>query len=439
MKGLKKINWKQMLLDNWLLKLVSLTLAFILWFVVIIEEDPVESKTFYGIKVNLVNTEKLEELGRVYEVLDGTDTIRSVTVQAPKSILEKLQEGDITAQADLNNISGMNTVEIEYSCPGYSRDITDIDGNISNVKLSIEDKKSKSINIKYNVIGEVAEGYMISSNGGISVGYTRLQVTGPASKVEQAAYAVADIDVSGSESDINTSSDLYLVDIGGNKLDFSSVEQSIRTVNVGAKVLKIKEIPVTYEVIGEPAEGYLMTGVVDASPLTVKIAGSPANLKNMEGITVSEELDMTGATESLVTTIDLKKYLRTGIIFADEEYSGEAAVTVYVEEEQERNLRLRRDNLQVINAPEGILAEVFIDQEMPLLKVKGLEADVMPLRESALKGTIDVAAWMEQHQLESLSAGIHSLPVEFTLAEGQTAVNEVFVQIQFSVLEEIEE
>ena len=54
MKNLKKMNWKRMLLDNWVLKLASLTIAIILWFVVIIEEDPVQEKTFYGIKVNLV-------------------------------------------------------------------------------------------------------------------------------------------------------------------------------------------------------------------------------------------------------------------------------------------------------------------------------------------------------------------------------------------------
>ena len=148
-----------MLLDNWVLKLASLTLAFILWFVVITEENPVDDKTFYGIKVNLVNTEKLEELGRVYEVLDGTDTLRSVTVEAPGSVLDQLEAGDIVAEADLNNISGMNTVEIEFSCPGYSRDIIGIKGNISNVKLSIEDKATKTINIKYNLVGDVAEGY----------------------------------------------------------------------------------------------------------------------------------------------------------------------------------------------------------------------------------------------------------------------------------------
>ena len=438
MKNLKRINWKRMLLDNWVLKLASLTVAFILWYVVIIEEDPVDDKTFYGIKVNLINTEKLEELGRVYEVLDGTDTLRSVTVEAPGSVLDKMSERDIVAQADLNNISGMNTVEIQFSCPGYTRDIIDISGNISNVKLSIEDKASKSIDIKYNLIGEVAEGHMISSGGGITLAHTRLSVEGPKSKVDQIAKAVVDVDVSGATTDFATPLDVYLIDKEGNALSFDSVDQSVKTVNVNASVLKIVEKPVIFNIIGEPAEGYLQTGVVENSISTVKIAGSPKALNRTNDV-ISIDVDIADATESVTMEVDLGDHLGSGIIFADEEFDGKAAVTVYIEEEAEKNLILRRENLQIVNAPAELIAEVVIEQDMPALQVKGLAADLADLRESTLKGTIDVAAWMQQHQMDALSPGIHSIPVQFELAEGQTAVNEVSVQVLISDISELSE
>ncbi len=436
MKNLKKINWKRLLLDNWVLKLASLTIAFALWFVVIIEEDPVEDKTFYGIKVNLINTEKLEELGRVYEVLEGTDTVRSVTVEAPRSILTKLEEGDIVAEADLNNISGMNTVEIDFYCSRYNSYITEIEGNISNVKLSIEDKASKSINIRSNVIGAVAEGYMISSSG-INLEHTRLQVEGPKSKVDQITKAVVDVDVSGAVTGFSTPLDVYLLDERGNKLAFDSVEQSVKTVNVSTKVLKVKEIPVEYTFTGEPAEGYLLTGVVEGNPTAVKIAGSPDAIGRMERIVVNKGLDIEGATNTMVMEVNLSDYLSGGIIFADEQYNGEALVTIYVEEELEKNLAVRRENLQILNIPEGITAEVVIEQDIPALQVTGLAADLTSLRESTLKGTIDVSAWMTENQIEALTSEIRSLPVAFELAEGQNAVNQVYVQILF--VEAVEE
>ncbi len=424
-----------MLLDNWVLKAASLTLAFVLWFVVITEEDPVDTKTFYGVKVSLINTEKLMELGRVYEVLDGTDTIRSVTVEAPGSVLDKLEADDIVAEADLNNISGMDTVEIKFSCPGYTRDIIGIKGNISNVKLSIEEKSSKFLNIKYNLIGDVAEGCMISKNG-VSLEHSRLEVEGPKSKIDRIANAVVDVDVTGAGSDFATPLAVYLVDKEGNKLDFESVNQSVKIVNVNAEVLKIKTIPVEYVIVGEVAEGYLLTGVVEGSPATVEIAGKPELLNRVSGITV--DLDVTGATENLVKTIDLEaeNEIRSGIIFADEEFDGNAYVTVYVEEEAEKNLTLRTNNVQIINVPAELIAEVVIEQNMPALQVKGLDADISSLRESTLKGIVDVAEWMEQEQLTDLDPGIYNIPVQFELSEGQTAVNEVSVQILFAEYEE---
>ena len=424
-----------MLLDNWVLKAASLTLAFVLWFVVITEEDPVDTKTFYGVKVSLINTEKLKELGRVYEVLDGTDTIRSVTVEAPGSVLDKLEADDIVAEADLNNISGMDTVEIKFSSPGYTRDIIGIKGNISNVKLSIEEKSSKFLNIKYNLIGDVAEGCMISKNG-VSLEHSRLEVEGPKSKIDRIANAVVDVDVTGAGSDFATPLAVYLVDKEGNKLNFESVNQSVKIVNVNAEVLKIKTIPVEYVIVGEVAEGYLLTGVVEGSPATVEIAGKPELLNRVSGITV--DLDVTGATENLVKTIDLEaeNEIRSGIIFADEEFDGNAYVTVYVEEEAEKNLTLRTNNVQIINVPAELIAEVVIEQNMPALQVKGLDADISSLRESTLKGIVDVAEWMEQQQLTDLDPGIYNIPVQFELSEGQTAVNEVSVQILFAEYEE---
>ena len=77
---------KKKILHNWVLKLASLLLAFVLWFLVVQIDDPSDSTTFYNVPVNLTNTELLEKENKVYEVLNGTDTIR-VTVRAPRSVI----------------------------------------------------------------------------------------------------------------------------------------------------------------------------------------------------------------------------------------------------------------------------------------------------------------------------------------------------------------
>ena len=81
---------KKRIMNNWALKLASLVLAFVLWFLVIQIDDPSDSTTFYNIPVTLKSTELLEKENKVYEVLDGTDSI-NVTVRAPRSVIKQMR------------------------------------------------------------------------------------------------------------------------------------------------------------------------------------------------------------------------------------------------------------------------------------------------------------------------------------------------------------
>ena len=105
---------RKRIFKNWGLKLASLLLAFILWFLVVQIEDPIGNKTFNNITVRLVNTELLENENKVYEVLDGTDTV-DVTVSAPNSIREQLRAADIVAEADISKLK---------ACTGWEQKIT---------------------------------------------------------------------------------------------------------------------------------------------------------------------------------------------------------------------------------------------------------------------------------------------------------------------------
>lgn len=67
MKGKIGSKIRSIFLSHWLLKIMSLLLAFALWFVVISTNDPVDEKRFQNIKVSLLNTDLLAENGQVYE------------------------------------------------------------------------------------------------------------------------------------------------------------------------------------------------------------------------------------------------------------------------------------------------------------------------------------------------------------------------------------
>ena len=102
---------RKKLTHNLGLKLASLVLAFILWFLVVQINDPKDTERFTNVQVKLINTELLEKEGKVYEVLDNTDKV-SVTVSAPRSIIDQMRASDIVAEADVSRLTDINTIAI---------------------------------------------------------------------------------------------------------------------------------------------------------------------------------------------------------------------------------------------------------------------------------------------------------------------------------------
>lgn len=414
------------------LKLGSLVLAFILWILVIQIGDPMETNTYRNIQVNMTNTELLDQQNKVYEVLDNTDRI-SVQVRAPRSVFEHLRTTDIVAEADVSKLTEINTIGI--SCYVMNVDSVDtVKANPDVLRLNVENRRSKQVNVRYNIIGDVAEGYMVSS---AHPEVNRFEVTGPESDVAKISYACLDVDVSGASSDFSVSLETILYDSEGNELDLPSVTKTANNVRMDVEILAIKEVPVNVNVAGIPAEGYLATGVVESSISTVMIAGRSFYLNNISSISIPEEdLDITGATETATFVINIKKYLTDNIVLADSNFDGNVYVTVYIEPEVVRYLDIPTSAISLVNTPDDFVAQFSEPEEPYRLRVSGLEEIIAALQVDQIRGTVDFAAWMEEEELNELSVGVHMVPVTFSLPEGVTIELPVTLPVEITELED---
>lgn len=422
---------RKKLLHNWGLKLASLVLAFVLWFLVVQIDDPKDSRSFSNIPVTLKNTELLDKENKVYEVLDNSDTVR-VVVTAPRSVFENLRASDIVAEADMSKLTDINTIAITYSV--LNSDVTSIRGDHDAVRLNVEEKSTKWVKVQYNIVGEVADGYMVA---GASPDQTLIEVTGPKSAVEQISYAGVEIDVTGATSNLSANVESQLYNENGELLEFSGVKKNVNYIHMAVEVLATKEIPIELNTMGAPAEGYLTTGVIECTPNTVKIAGTPNALSSISRIAVpEEELDLTGQTENLVSTINIKEYLPDNIRLADSRFNGRVTVTVYVEPEAERTLEIPAEEIAIVNVPTGLQAELTDEKEVYEVKLHGLEAVLAAVDSGAVKGAIDIAAWMEQEDLQALSPGSHSIPISFEISDDIIMEEELTARVTFSKVEE---
>ena len=419
---------KKALTHNLGLKLASLLLAFVLWFLVAQIYDPKDTVTFNNIQVRLINTELLDEEGKVYEVLDNSNLVR-VTVTGPQSIVKsELRRSDIVAEADMSKLTDINTIAITYYCENISNDSVEIKGNHDSVRLNVEDKTSKWIKLESNTIGNVASGYMI---GSVSLDQTNIEVTGPKSAISQVDHAGVDINVTDSTSSLSANVDIKLYDADDNELTLESVKKNVDSAHMTVEVLATKEVPVEIEYMGVPEDGYMATGEVESSVPTVRIAGTASTLTGISAITVPEDrMNITGQTDNLVDIINLKEYLPSNVRLADKSFDGKITATVYIEPIVSKDLTVAAENISVTGVPDGMEAEITSTAEEYNITVSGLSRDVSILRDSSVTGILNLTQWMEDNGVEELTPGTYTIPVTFNLAEDITVTPDINIHIR---------
>ena len=419
---------KKLLTRNLGLKLASLLLAFVLWFLVAQIYDPKDTVTFNNIQVRLINTELLDEEGKVYEVLDNSNLVR-VTVTGPQSIVKsELRRSDIVAEADMSKLTDINTIAITYYCENISNDSVEIKGNHDSVRLNVEDKTSKWIKLESNTIGDVASGYMI---GNVTLDQTNIEVTGPKSAISQVDHAGVDINVTDSTTSLSANVDIKLYDADDNELVLESVKKNVDSAYMTVEVLATKEVPVEIEYMGVPEDGYMATGEVESSVPTVRIAGTVSTLVGISAITVPEDrMNITGQSDNLVDIINLKEYLPANVRLADKSFDGKITATVYIEPIVSKDLTVAAENISVTGVPDGMEAEITSTAEEYNITVSGLSRDVSILHDSSGTGILNLTQWMEDNGVEELTPGTYTIPVTFNLAEDITVVPDINIHIR---------
>ena len=424
---------KKKIFHNWGLKLGSLVLAFFLWLLVIQFDDPPENKTFRGVPVTLVNTDLLEQQNKVYEVLGNTDKI-TVTVRAPGSIIKDLDPSDISAVADISKLTEINTIAISLSVQSAD-DVESIKSNPDVLRLSVEDRTTKRINLHYNIVGEVAEGYMVS---GAQLDLNQIEITGPKSAIDRVSDACVDIDVTGAATNLSANADVLLYDAEGKLVENSGITKNVNYVRITVEILLTKEVPVVAGTVGTPADGYLTTGEILCDPETITVAGTSSALSNLNRIVIpAEETDITDADETVVSSVNIRELLSgLNVKAADSGFNGVVTVTVPIEKKVERTFEIDPETVAVMNAPEGISVRTEEEQDPCSLSISGLESEVAQVSPGSLNARVDLGAWMEEQELDELPVGIHRVPVTFDLPESVEKKENVSILI---IVEELED
>ena len=341
---------RSLLTKNLGLKIVSVLGAFVLWLVVVNVDDPVISKTYTGISVEILNGDVLTSQDKCYEIAGDSGTI-NVVVTAHRSVIDLMSKDYIKATADMKSLTSADTVPIEVRSTRYSDRIDSVTTRSANLKLTIENLISKEVPVSVGAEGHPAEGYLLAKTENA---ITTVNVSGPESVVSLIDKVMAVADISGISRDFSITEPLYACDESGERIDDERLTLSRTVTEIKYIIYSTKVIPINSGFSGTPSAGFGTTGVVITEPESVLIAGKGENYDDMEVIYIpADEVSVDGATSDVTVNVSIADYLPTGVIFADPEFDTNVRVKVGIDENQRKTIDVPLSNVTIENVPEG--------------------------------------------------------------------------------------
>lgn len=375
--------------------------------------DPYQSKD-YSVVVQLLNMNVMTSAGKYVEVINNSDEI-TVKVKGNRSAMDSFSGMNIVATADLNELDENNQIPIKLSTVKTSGSkIESIRSNNMYVDVKVENIRRVQKKLEVITKNAPAEGYIL---GKVSTEQNALSISGPESAVTSVDKAVVNFDLANASEDVSMILPVELYDAEGNKINDSRLTTSIREVQCVATILATKEIPIVFSVKGTAAKGFEYTGVIESNPDTIVVAAKSSNLRGLKKLDIKDAVDVEKAKENVTASIDIREYLPEGVILADKNHTGKVEVTAFVEEIFNNEVMISREQIQIINLPEDIIAEIENVEEKISVEIQGFVSALPEFNEDDIKVKVDVLAYMNANNLMELEAGEYEMELRFELPE----------------------
>ena len=408
------------LVNNIGYKILAVVFAFILWLVVYNIDDPNKTVRFTT-NVTVENESAITDMNKCYEVLNGTNTI-TFSVTAKRSVINKLEDTDFVATADMNRMI-MNSDNKSAKVPievisRRSNSSLKYNGKNQYLEISLDDLVSRRFMITADTTGQVADGYAL---GEVTVTNPNvLNVTGPATIVDKIDSVVATIDVEGMSMNLSDNVLPVFYDADGNEIDTTRLKYNNTTVTIAAKILRVKEIPLSFTTTGTPSGDYRVVEIT-SDPENIRIKGASSVLNPIMSLAIpAEVLNVSGARDDLTTTIDITEYLPDGVELVDAT-DATVTVTVRIEAYQSKTFTIDTKDITVNGLEDGY--ELAFEQNSVTVTISGLQNDLNRLSAADLASAIDVSGMEE---------GLHQVNLEIELDETNYAARTVSVEVKIS-------
>ena len=406
---------KEKLTKNAPLKLISLLCAFLVWLAVVNVANPIQTKSI-EVPVNITNEEVLESSNLTYEI-EGKSTV-TILVSARARDIYRFTSEDFKAYADLSELYSVTgavpvTVEVlddEQYLTSNGEGVKYEVKAPGTVHIKTEELQTKRFALVYHVTGTPA-GDKDYLPGKVKLTPNYAYVRGPVSQIGQISSVGVEIDIDGKDSDLSGTAVPKFYDANDNELTLSSAVTILGgDISYELTMLKVKKLALDFQVSGQVADGYRMTGV-ECDVDRVSVAGLRSVLAHMNMLLIeSPELSAEGLTADKKCTIDLAEFIPPGLDLAGMDNTS-VTVTLKVEQLGNRTYTIDSKDIQLKGASEEYTYELA-DGTAPLT-VRGLKEDLDSLSPDKMSLSVDVSG---------MSPGMHTAVLSYQLDDAYSLV-----------------
>ena len=380
---MKKTNIMTKLYNSkvfWLI--ISLLASMSLWIYVTGQETEEYKQTFRGVRVELIGEDILLN-SRNMVITDLSTSTVTVEVSGPRRVVGRWSSGDLVAQIDVSKLTQSAFTSLQYTVK--FPDGTDTSGVKTNsrspetINFMVSPQTKKVVPGVGNFEGRVAEGFTAEPP---EFDPSTITVYGPETYLKNISRAWVEFGSQEISSTYSVDAGFRLLDENDEECSTTGLNFSNDTVKATLRVLEVKEIPLTVDLIGGAGASSANT-MVTIEPDSITLAGDTAVLSGLNRISLAT-IDLTDFASTFSDTYLVK--------FDDglKNLSGttEANVTIEIVGLETRDFSVSRENMSCINVTDGYNAQVLSDSLV--VKLRGTEEQLQEVRSENIRAVADL-------------------------------------------------
>lgn len=366
---------------------LSLLIAFGLWLYVVNNVSQESEETIYNIPVAIDGEVMLAD--RNLMITDVSSDILSLTLSGARSDLSKVNRDNINVKVDVSKIGepGRHGIKPSITYPGDvpSNAFVEESRSHSYIYVDVEARRTKEIPVHIQWTGKRSGDYIYDTENAV-LDYPEITISGPASVADQIDHAVVEVDLTGQTVSMSESYRYTLCNQDAEPVDAQSITTNVEEVRMDLKIQRIKEIQLVAEVIYGGGASELNT-LISVEPKQIRLSGSEAILEDLGD-------SLTVCTINLAE-IEKSQELKYAINIP-EGVTNQSGVTEAVVSVRFSGLSIREfvvDDIQMINVPEGMEAEII--NNSLTVKVRGPASEISLLTADDISAVVDFTAAAE--------------------------------------------